>query len=201
MDLAVIGIVVGIVATFAGAWYGAWYGVNLGIRKSIELTNKQKAETEAATRQAYLWHLQDELAVNQRIVQGMLRQLDGGPPIVEMLEPVEIAASHLQFKAWDALVQAGVLPGMAPQDQQVFRAADQAGRKAACDIQTIGAEWRRGIAWEHWTEAQKDPMAYRVPLRELLRQSQRWSKDSLTEASTRTDEALKRLKELLPANQ
>lgn len=199
MDMAIVGVVVSILVTFAGAWYGAWYGANLSIRKSAELAGKQKSEAEAATREAYLWHLQDELGVNQRIITGMLKQLDGGPPIAEMLEPVEVAAAHLQFRAWDALVQAGVMATLAPQDQQLFRTADQAGRKAACDIQTIGAEWRRGMAWERWNEAKNDPMALRVPLRELLRQSQRWSKDSLTEASARIDTALRRLTELLPS--
>lgn len=146
LDIAIIGILVSIVVTFAGAWYGAWYR----IRKSTELANKQKAVADAATRQAHLWHLQDEFAVNQRIMHAMLKQLDGGPPIVEMLEPVEVATSHLQFKAWDALVQAGVLAGLSPQDQHLFRSTHQAGRKAACDIQTISAEWRRAIARERF---------------------------------------------------
>ncbi|HWI52503.1 MAG TPA: hypothetical protein VNT01_10230 [Symbiobacteriaceae bacterium] len=189
---ALIGAVAGFIS--------AWFGVVLSARASDAQARKQKAEADAAAKEAYLRHLREELSVNHRLMGEIKTYVNGGPVIEEILDPAAAAALHLRFSAWDALVRAGVLAQLSPSDQRIFGAADRTGRKAAQDIETLAANWRRGLAWQRWTEEaqRKGELAMGIPLREFLRQIQRQITDSLECACARTDEALTRLQELLP---
>lgn len=191
-------ITIGLLGVLAG-FASAWYGVVGSAKRAEEQNRRQKAEADAATKEAYLRHLQEEFSANRRLMAEIKTYIDGGPAIEEILAPEEAASVHLRFTAWDALVRAGVLSNLAPSDQHLFRVADRAGRKSAQDIQTLASNWRRSLAWERWKAGGRKDQEV-ATLRECLRQTQRQIRDSLDAACIRTDEALTRLKELFPDN-
>lgn len=193
-----ITLVLGVIGWFISGWYGAKRGFEYALR----LARMQKAEADAEARDAYLRYLREELTANRRILWEAKTYVNGGPPIPEILDPIQVATRHLRFRAWGALVEAGVLPGLEQQDHSLFRVADRAGRKAAQEAETLHAVWRRSIPWDAWAQEQvrRGNLVQRFPQDGLLRQLQSQLAETFEYAVERTDQALKRLEELLPDN-
>lgn len=182
-------------------WFASgWYGARKGHEKALEMAKAQKAESDAEARDAYLRHLKEEMAANRRILWEAKTYLNGGPPILEILDPTNAAMRHLRFRAWSALVEAGVLAGLDRRDQALFRVADRTGRKAAQETETLHALWHRSLSWDAWMQEQqrKGELVQRFSQQGLLQQFQRQLTESLGYAVERTDQALKRLNELTP---
>jgi hypothetical protein len=188
MIVGIIGLVLAIIGWFAGSWLSAYFGN----KKAAEEARVQKAKEDAAIREAHLRNLREELTFNRKLLWEARTYVSGGPPIPQSLNPTATTCERLRFSAWDALIRAGVLAGLAPTDQALFGVVERAGRKAAQDVLTLRAVWLRALEWQEWNRNQQaaGEIVQGIPLRSMLQDTQKQVKDSLTYAIERTDAAL-----------
>lgn len=119
-------------------------------RMSVDELRECFMTSAGYSKEAYLFHLKDELEYNKEALCDIGSYLTENPPIANAFESISIGSSHLRLEAWDSLVKAGILPLLPTEQQKLFQDADKSIRETVRLIQMKNAEWKRVLEFNQW---------------------------------------------------
>ncbi|QOX63887.1 ATP-binding protein [Anoxybacterium hadale] len=137
------------------------------------------------SKEAYLFHLKDELEYNKEVMDDLKKYLFENPPIKSAFEAVNAGTLHFRLEAWNAIVRAGILPFLTYEQQSSFQAVDKSIRNAARLIQMVDEEWKRIVEFHDWDISHKNPQP--APLKEECK-NKRWYLNELIDNGIRSIE-------------
>ena len=140
------------------------------------------------SKEAYLFHLKDELEYNKELMNSLSSYIVHNPPIKSAFEAANTGSLHFRLEAWNALVRAGILSLLTFEQQKTFQEADKTIRDTARLIQMVNADWKRNLEFDEWAATLDMPQ--RAPLQEVYDNKKMYLKDLINNGMRYIDNAI-----------
>ncbi|MEA4988260.1 MAG: ATP-binding protein, partial [Anaerovorax sp.] len=141
------------------------------------------------SKDAYLFHLKDELEYNQDVMNNLSQYISDSPPLKNAFESANAGTLHFRLEAWNAIVRAGILPLLTFEQQKTFQDADKSIRNTARLIQMVNAEWKRDLESHEWDK--KNNSSQLAPLKEVYKSKRHYIKELINKGVKSIEVAIK----------
>lgn len=107
--------------------------------------------------------LLEEFEENRCLLNIIKTNITAGPPIKQLMKPAEIISKYLRFKAWDELVESGLLKIISDEQLRIYKLADRRTRDVARIIQTENSKYIRILEWNTWDKQNNTMQPFSSP--------------------------------------